>query len=252
MRVYSSSSASRERCAGWWCGPRLEERAGLAVLLLQPGRRDHLPDPRVDQPVDLAVEVGRSLESCVGAADVVVVELLAGHAHLLDDILLLDPRAEDVGLVQLDHLLRLVVIDIVDDESVLGHLGHHALIFAQEHARLGQPCLFFLGLAGSESHRVAMDFDLLDVAAVGVNLDGRDDLAPFVIVTVGELIPGRDHPHAHVSEQVLIVVTREPPTKSIASFPSQRLRTSAWTGVILASSSAITASVRSISSASPK
>src|SRR5271157_5228971 len=100
---------------------RREGRAGLAVLLLQPGRGDHLPDPRVDQAVDLAVEIARSLESCVRAPDVVVVKLLAGHAHLLDDILFFDPRAKDVGLVQLDHLLRLVVIDIIDDESVLVH-----------------------------------------------------------------------------------------------------------------------------------
>ncbi len=117
MRVYSSSGAGRERCTGW-CGPRAA-RGGpdVAVLLLLPGRRDHLPDPGVDQAVDLAVEVDRALESGVGAAVVVVVQLLAGHAHLLDDVLFLDPRAEDVGLVQLDQLLRLVVADIVDDDE---------------------------------------------------------------------------------------------------------------------------------------
>ncbi len=50
------------------------------------------------------------------------------------------------------------------------------------------------------------EVELGDVLGVGVGLDGRDDLAAFVVVAVGELVPGDDHLHAEVPEQVLVVV----------------------------------------------
>ena len=42
-------------------------------------------------------------------------QLLHGDAELLDGVLLLDARAEDVGLDQLDELFGLVLVEVVDD-----------------------------------------------------------------------------------------------------------------------------------------
>ena len=63
-----------------------------------------------------------------------------------------------------------------------------------------------LGLARLEAGRVGLDLDLLDIAAVGVDLDGRDDLAAFVIVAVAELVAGGDGLHAHLVEEFLVVM----------------------------------------------
>jgi hypothetical protein len=57
----------------------------------RPRAGDELPDIGVDEAVDLPVEVQRPDETGVGTAVVVVVQLLAGDAHLLHDVLVLDP-----------------------------------------------------------------------------------------------------------------------------------------------------------------
>src|SRR5271157_1102124 len=91
-------------------------RGGWSRLFGLPRRLDQFPDAGVHQAVDLAVEVGRPREAGIRAADVVVVQLLARHAHLLDGELLLDAGAEDGRLVLRDQLLGLVVVDVVDDQ----------------------------------------------------------------------------------------------------------------------------------------
>ena len=49
---------------------------------------------------------------------------------------------------------------------------------------------------------IGLEVKFGDVLGVRVALDGRDDLAAFVIVPVGELVAGDDDLHAKVPEQV--------------------------------------------------
>src|ERR1035437_8135578 len=81
----------------------LRKRSGGRLGGDVPRGSDEAPHVRVDHAVDLEVEVHRSAESRVGAAVVVVVQLLAGDAHLLDDVLVLDAGAHDGRLVLLDE-----------------------------------------------------------------------------------------------------------------------------------------------------
>ena len=71
-------------------------------------------------------------------------QLFAWHAHFLHDILFLDPRAENVRLVQLDELFGLVVRNVINHQRPFGHLHHHAFVILEAQARIGQ----FLDLFG--------------------------------------------------------------------------------------------------------
>ena len=133
-------------------------------------------------------------------------ELFARYAEFFDDVLVLDAGADDVGLVGLDQLFHLVVRDVVDDEDVLLHLDHHAVVILEAESA-GLQCLDLLGsLTRVEALGIGLDLDLLDVAGVGVDLDrGQHDTA-FVVVAVGEFVAGGHGEHADILEEMLVVV----------------------------------------------
>ena len=60
--------------------------------------------------------------------------------------------------------------------------------------------------ARAEALGIGLDVQLLDVAAVGVDLDRGQHAAALVVVAVGELVAGGDRLHADLAEQVLVVV----------------------------------------------
>ena len=133
-------------------------------------------------------------------------QLLAGHAHLFDHVLVLDAAAEDIGLVDGDQLFHFEVADVVDDESTLLHLGHHAVVVPPGEALLLGRLDLLRSPAGREPRVVGTDVELLDVPAVRVHLDGGQDAPALVVVPVGELVARSHGGHAHFVEQVLVVV----------------------------------------------
>jgi len=69
--------------------------------------------------------------------------------------------------------------------------------------------------------RVRFDLDLLDVAAVGVDLEVGQDLPPLVIVAMGEFVTGRDGFHPQVAKEVLVVVGAGPAGSTTARFAAE-------------------------------
>ena len=61
-------------------------------------------------------------------------------------------------------------------------------------------------LRGRKRAGIGFDVQFLDVAAVGIDLDGGQHFAAFVVVAMGELVAGGDDFHADVGEQILVVV----------------------------------------------
>ena len=74
-----------------------------------------------------------------------------------------------------------------------------------EPARL-QRLDLFRRLARFEARRIGLDVQFLDVAAVGVHLDGRQHAPALVIVAVSELVAGGNDFHADVAEQILVMM----------------------------------------------
>src|SRR5271165_7511052 len=133
-------------------------------------------------------------------AVVVTMQLLAWHPHFFDDELVLDARADDVRFVNFDELLDFMMADVIDNQRVLFHLGHHAFVIAEaESARLQRRHL--LGRSGGlEAHGIGFDVEFLDVAAVGVHLDRGQHAAALVIVAVGKLVSGANRFDPKVSK----------------------------------------------------
>ena len=96
--------------------------------------------------------------------------------------------------------------DVVNDERLLLHLHHHALIILEVESAGLQRGDLFRRLAGFEPHRIGLDVQFLDVARVGVHFDRRQHFAAFVIVAVGELVAGGNDFHADVAEQILVMM----------------------------------------------
>ena len=131
---------------------------------------------------------------------------LHGHAQLLNGILLLDPGTKDVRLHQLHQLFRLVLVQVVDDERPLLHIRHHAIILLELVARRRQGLELVGALARLETGGIGLDHQLLDVPAVGIHLDIRNDLTAFIIIAMAKLIAGRDGSHPHFLKQLLIMM----------------------------------------------
>ncbi len=133
-------------------------------------------------------------------------QLLAGNAHLLHHVLLLDSRAEHVGPIDFNEPLRLVVADVVDDQSPVVHLGHHPLVVVQRDALVLQPPQILVVDTGAILLRVGLDVQLLDVAAVGVDLDRGKHAAALVVVAMGEFVAGRHGADADLGQQFLVMM----------------------------------------------
>src|SRR5208337_3504404 len=82
--------------------------------ILLPGGLQILPDLAIDHAVDLPVEVDGADKAGIGAAGVIAVQLLHGHAALLDDVFLFDAGANEVRPVNLDEPLGFELTDVVD------------------------------------------------------------------------------------------------------------------------------------------
>ena len=65
---------------------------------------------------------------------------------------------------------------------------------------------FLVAEAGAIPLGIGIDVQLFNIPAVGVDLDGRQHAAAFVVVAVGELVAGGHRLHADLAEEVLVVV----------------------------------------------
>src|SRR6266542_3564931 len=95
---------------------RMRVRMLLSLVLL-PRRLGQLPDRSVDGHVHIAGEDGKAVVAVIGAGVVPRVHLAERNTHLLEDVLLLDPGADQVGLNLLHKLFKLKAGYVVVDQS---------------------------------------------------------------------------------------------------------------------------------------
>jgi len=101
---------------------------GVVDVRLQPRCLHALPAGIVDGHVHVAGEDGEAVVAVIRTRVVPRVHLAEGDAHLLEDVLLLDARADEIGLDALDELLELVARDVVIEQRRVTHLFDGAIV----------------------------------------------------------------------------------------------------------------------------
>ncbi len=179
---------------------------GSQFGILLPGRLQVLPHLAVDHAVDLPVEVDGAFKAGIRSAIVVAVELLHGHAALLNDVLFLDPAADDIRPVEFDEPLSFELADIVDNQRAVLHLRHHALVLTELDAGLLQSGDVLLVQPGLVAIRVRFHVQFFNIAAVRVYFETGQNPPAFVVIPVSKLIARGDGLHADFPEEFLVMM----------------------------------------------
>ena len=133
-------------------------------------------------------------------------QLFHGDAEFLDGKFLLDAGTEEIRLHQFHQFLSLILIKIINNQCVIVHVRDYAFIVLELEPSLFEGLHLFGRLTRFKACFIRFDFKLFNITAVRIHFKVGDDLAAFVIITMGEFVASRDGFHAHLIKKSLIMM----------------------------------------------
>ena len=116
--------------------------------------------------------------------------------------------------------LGLEVVEIVHNDGSFLHVDNQSLVLVKRELFLEFGETFGSDL-DSETFRVSFNVKIGDILGISILFDRRDYQSSLIVVTMGELVSGKNRLDTDLSEQTLIVMTSRASNKQNAVLPSQ-------------------------------